>query len=114
MKWMPKNNNPANLELGKEYWFRHIPSSGKWIKGKITRITENGHVWMEAPGTSGIVSQLYYEISSTDPTPPEKMYTREDMLRACKAAFVQLIDLPYDTVYFEEWVREYFDKKFPK
>jgi hypothetical protein len=45
----------------------------------------------------------------------EKMYSRTEMLAACSRAFLHMIgNLPYDTVSFEEWKREWFDLKYPE
>jgi len=59
--------NEHNLEVGKEYWFKHFPSKGRWYKAKITRFTTDGFPWQEADSTNGIVSPGSYEVSSTVP-----------------------------------------------
>lgn len=40
----------------------------------------------------------------------EKMYTREEVQNACFVAFNRKINLPFDTVSWDEWKREWFDK----
>lgn len=43
-----------------------------------------------------------------------RKYDRATMLNSCKRAFLHMIgNLPYDTVSWAEWTREWFDKNFP-
>jgi len=56
-----KNNNPLNLELGKEYWVRYLPANGVWKKVKITRFTVDGYPWQEnrSEHVSGVLTDGY-------------------------------------------------------
>jgi hypothetical protein len=69
------DNNPHSLRIGKTYMFKHLPSNGKWIKGKITRITAHGYPWMETEGSSGIAVFDQFEVKEIDHT---AMYVGKD------------------------------------
>lgn len=89
-----KNNNPLNLEIGKEYWVRYIPANGVWKKITITRFTDAGYPWQEGRSehVSGILTDDY-EVSITVP---------EDI----KRGDYYIGQLGHATDFFEEYPEE--------
>lgn len=54
------NNNPNQLEVGKEYWIKYRYCESSWKKVLIDRITKDGYPWGSGGGrSSGIVTNSY-------------------------------------------------------
>jgi hypothetical protein len=54
------NNNPHNLEVGKEYFIKYRYCESSWEKVLIDRITKDGYPWGSGGGrSSGIVTDSY-------------------------------------------------------
>jgi len=95
-----ENNNPKNLEVGKTYWFNHHPSTKRWRKAKITRITEAGYPWAEFIHSrqAGIISVDSYLIKEDNTKSLAKDY--------CGIPLHKDMD-DYEERYYNPRVKEY-------
>lgn len=98
------NNNPYNLEIGKQYWFQYTGCKSEWFSGVVTRFTQFGHPWVEASAGfvhNGIISPGLYNTQEIPPAVKneEKMISMSKVLEAFKHVGV----LKINGLFVEEW-----------
>lgn|SRR3990167_2446919 len=91
--------NYKNVQVGKSYFVRHIPSQGSWHRVKITRITDAGFYWQEGINGNGILTDSY-EIKELQ---PEVKDTWVDIFEKYQLYVSQSC---WDPMNLREWLKE--------
>lgn len=101
--------NPHGIEVGKQYYFRYLPSNGPWEHGICERITKFGHPWIKGTSHNGIISPGLYEVQEVAPNKvEEEMYTKEDVynIATAWARYCRGFDDMFKALSFNEWFDE--------